>query len=116
MVKFIAPTHHIECNKDEKIYLTFKCRNSFSTGKEAIPAGMWTLKVYAFYTRPYLVKLLHFTHFLSSRHTMSKDNCKHQLLMAVKYAKKIVAIIKDTTYAVAKRKPDKISSFTKFEP
>ena len=40
MVKFIAPTHHIECNKDEKIYLTFKGRNSFSTGKEAIPAGM----------------------------------------------------------------------------
>ena len=40
MVKFIAPTHYIECNKDEKIYLTFKCRNSFSTGKEAIPAGM----------------------------------------------------------------------------
>ena len=47
---------------------------------------------------------------------MSKDNCKHQLMMAVKYAKKIIAVIKDTTYAVAKRKPDKISSFTKFEP
>ena len=36
--------------------------------------------------------------------------------MAVKYAKKIIAIIKDTTYAVAKRNPDKISSFTRFEP
>ena len=37
---------------------------------------------------------------------MSKDNCKHQIIMSVQYTKKIIAIIIATTYAVVERKPE----------